>query len=191
MTSPLSRRSALTGAFPALAVLTLGATRTEAAAPAIGFSLLNASPVSAGDSELLSREPELLALIDKEKAARVAHSIAEDAYFEEMPDRPSFDTERYIGLPAQSQREYMKDWSAQLRIYEAEERRIKGKHKVDDLEETANLLGDELFNLFAEIAEYQATTIAGLKFKARHADRDQEVRDSLIRDVLAMGEGGS
>ena len=50
----------------------------------------------------------------------------------------------------------------------------------------ADHLRDKFNNLISEVAEFEATTIAGLKFKACWAEQDEEITELLIRDLIEL-----
>jgi hypothetical protein len=183
MTSPLSRRSALTGALPVLAGLTITATM---AMPGLAAG-------SHPDAALLALGPKLDAALAIWCAALDDHSVAEKAYFAEVPPRPEDD---WLSRPRGERPtpleyvDYVAEKEAQFAVYCAEVDRLTEKHGLTALEQRADHLCDELTERLGAVAEFHATTLAGLRFKARWAEHDEEVRDSLIRDVLAMGEGG-
>ena len=176
MSSPLSRRSALAGALPALAALTIPA------AAAMSSLASSASP----DAALLAKAPGLEALLAEWKAALHDHSVAERAYFDERPVNPVFDIERHISMPPEEQLAHQRQWSVRVAAHKAEIARLRLKYDVDELDRRANRIGDEAMNRLAEVSEHRATTIEGLKFKARMAKHDEDVTASVIEDILAL-----
>jgi hypothetical protein len=148
----------------------------------IAMTLLPAS----ADAELLGLGPKLEEIYAAFNAALHEHSVAQRAYFDRRRPRPVFDREAHINLRGEDQLKNSRRWSAALRAHEAEDRRLRDETRVDDLELASNHLSDDFTNALASVAELKATTIAGLKFKARWAEHDDEVTDSLIRDLIEL-----
>jgi hypothetical protein len=48
------------------------------------------------------------------------------------------------------------------------------------------VMSDEMHGLYCEISALTATTLRGLVAKTRFADDSDRVRDSIVRDLLAM-----
>jgi hypothetical protein len=170
MTSPSRRRA-------------LGSILTAATAIAAGATAIIALPTSA-DAELLGLGPNLETIYAAFEAALREHSAVQQIYFDRCQPRPLFDKEAHIGLDGKGQRENNRRWHDIIRAHEADDRRLRLETKVDDLELASDHLSDDFTNALGSVAELKATTIAGLKFKTRWAEHDEEVKDSLIRDVL-------
>jgi hypothetical protein len=180
MRNPLTRRAALTGAIPAAAAITLPATAATAAMAA----------ASHADAVLLAIGPKLEAMLAEWEAALHDQSIAKEAFFAEKPDQPKYpEIENAVG-PLEYVAAFA-DYELAHRAWEVEISRLASKHKFDETAERAGDLGDVFHAALDELAEMAATTIAGLKFKARwieHQD-DDEVSASIARDLLAMPGG--
>jgi hypothetical protein len=178
MNGPLSRRSALAGALPALAALTIPA------AAAMSFLTRAASP----DAALFAMEPKLQALYSAWDAALHDQSVAERAYFDEKPEEPKYPGRGAGGGGPLGLVDAVAEYETAHGIWTAEVLALKKKHDIAALEQRADALGREFMVAFGEVADLKATTIAGLKFKARWAEyeNEDEMRDSLIRDILAL-----
>jgi hypothetical protein len=166
-----SRRSALR-------LLTATVLTTTLTGASIGFP--------EADYDLLAREPVLNALIADWRNALHDHSTAERVFYDEAPEPPVFNIEHHTRLCGEEQRAHLTGWGPRVRTYEVEIERLKRKHDLDGLELRAGRLDDVAIEHFLEIAEYRATTIAGLKCKARLVEHDNDIRDSLVRDVLTL-----
>ena len=170
----MPRRGFLRGTFPALA-----AVAAAAALPSLAWA---ACP----DAELLAKGPDLEALLAEWNAALHDYSVAQRTYFDERPLDPVFDIERHISMPPEEGLAHQRQWSVRVAAHKAEIAGLRLKYDVDELDRRANRIGDEAMNRLAEVSEHRATTIEGLKFKARMAKHDEDVAASMIEDILAL-----
>jgi hypothetical protein len=164
-----------------------GFLRGMAATAAIGSGAIAMTilPPSA-DAELLGLGPKLEEIYAAFKAALHEHSVAQRAYFDQRQPKPVFDQEAHIHATPERQRQNQRDWHDTIRAHEAEDRRLRQETRVDDLELASDHLSDDFTNALWSLVELKATTIAGLKFKARWAEHDDEVTESLIRDLIEL-----
>jgi hypothetical protein len=85
--------------------------------------------------------------------------------------------------------------TAWFAIREKEHERLQIETGVVAARERQRETSDVVYDLRDRIVAIRATTLAGLKFKARYAakhcegDPDQEVMDSIVDDLLALGSG--
>ena len=149
-----------------------------------------AACASDADAFLLSLEPSLVAKLAAYKDGLARFSKAESAFAKDRPARPVFDQERYLTLTGQDKLDYFRGWSPRVRAYEAEVARLSQHHCVEDERIRYEALEDDFINAIGEVVEAPATTLAGLKFKARMAEHDEEVKDSVIADLIAFQIGG-
>jgi hypothetical protein len=160
-------------------------------AAAIGIGALAVPAFAAASNEdaaLLAREPELVALRNRYRAALDAYGDAETASFAERPDAPSFDQQRYLKLNRLQQRAYFDEWPRRVRDHKEEIDRLAAKYKLPHLEEVKNELEDQMQDYLADMVETKAVTLAGVQFKARWAglEDDDELRNSALADLLDL-----
>jgi hypothetical protein len=192
---PSSRR-ALLGS-----ILAVGAAASVPAAAAI---------VSTGcaDAELFALQPAIEAADRRDVAALDARSRAEESYFAARQPRPArpesgLDEEEWFQTFARKMREYnaepKPEWAAYeaaVEAWEDEDERIRVETGEMAASERSTETVDEACALRDRIVAIRATTLAGLKFKAKYAlehyadNPDEEVMQSIAEDLLAIDLAG-
>ena len=150
---------------------------------------------------------------DRLSEAHRAQTVAEDAYFAAAPARPellgsdsaSFTSEEWF----LTFKEKMAELSARRSPEEAaRDQALRAREDADDrleidcgLRDARGRVSDAITTLDAvrdRLAAMRATTLAGLKFKAKYAaehfpnEWDPDVMASIVDDILAMsGERGA
>ncbi len=196
MSASLSRRAALAGALAAVPTLA-------------GASLVpgpsQASPAHP-DADLFALK-DAIAFADKEFAAALDVSAAADTAFERgRPPRPVYpevvrDEAWHIRVevigarfPARAPSPQEEAHAAAMLRFEAECERLRdecGEAAASEAEDAAH---DGVVSLRDEIVQIQATTVAGLVFKAKYAaahyadEYDPDIMVSIVDDLLALGE---
>jgi hypothetical protein len=202
-----SRRAAL-GAIASLSAL--------AASRAIAAASGSASPSTASpshpDAELFALQPEIEAADHQFNLADDAHTLADRSAFaatSPRPIRPDLDelVARGMGITNEEWCERLlkiKDlakpltprapspYEEAMRAWETERDRLEAKFEVELAEAGMLEANDNVSDIRDQIAAQRATTIAGLKFKAKYAaehypgEPDTDVMASIIDDILEM-----
>lgn len=194
---PKSRRTML-GLFVAAPAAMMASAKSTPAALAAG----------ADDAELFALATEIDAADAALNQVDKVHSAAEDAFFEARPRAPTepaspdrSNEEGTIALRRKMAEGEVRGPSSERVAYEAaveqhEERceRLKVDCGVEAAERSQEEADGAVIELRDRLIEIQATTLAGLIFKARYAaehypgDPDPRVVDSILDDLIALSE---
>jgi hypothetical protein len=200
MTAPTTRRAAL-GALASASALALPAVSSSAALPT-------------GDAELLALQPEIEEADRLDKAAIAALSRLEDAYNETMPPEPIPESVKLTALPTTIENDGLtageramagvkhvrklyderdSRYDEAMRAWENECARLAAECGLTAADDHASEANKRVNSLRDKVAATRATTLAGLKFKAKYAsehyppdDWAEEVMASITEDLLAM-----
>jgi hypothetical protein len=188
MNPALSRRGALAGALPALAVASLPPAATAAS-------------IANPDADLLSLQAEVEAADADHNTALAAFDRADDVYSalrsqppEDSPDRDDDEMlARVRTLIAEYKLPSSEPFNQAVTAWRAEDERLKHECGVVQAEADVAARCDKVAEVRARITATPATTIRGLIFKARYAaehypeDYDVDTMQSIVDDLVAMG----
>lgn len=166
-----------------------GFLRGLATLPLIGGGVVAAYAQPTTDAGLLAMKPVIEAKLAAYERALEVFGQAERAFFAEVPDQPVFDQLHHRTVQQPYRDDYTREWNARTKAYKAEAQRLSIKHDTAAKREAYEALEDDFVNSLEAVAEARATTIEGLKFKAAMAEHDDDVKDSVIRDLLALPIG--
>jgi hypothetical protein len=187
-------------------------TRRAALSALAGASALAIHPSAAGamasadypDAALLALLPAIKAADDAYKQTFEPRNQAEEAYMAIRPERPKTpgptdgewqDFLRRLPVAPRASVGEEADYERVVAVWEKECERLKIETGFGAAEKREDEACDVVSALRDRIVAIRATTLDGLKFKARYAvehcdgEPDQEVMESIVADLLAFGSG--